>query len=68
MIREEAIKWLEELDHYPTVKEMIEAWGGGTITILLNSNDIIIDDGTIILVGATNPNLQKLIDGAVKIS
>lgn len=68
MIREEAIKWLEELDHYPTIMEMQEAWGGGTIIILLNSNDVIIDGNKIILTAVTSAKQQKLVDESISIS
>ncbi len=67
MIEHEAIKWLEDLDHYPTVKEMQNKWGEGVIKDLLKAGDIILDDYTVILVAITNPKLQKLVDESVRI-
>ena len=68
MIREMAIEWLAELNHYPTILEMTEAWGGGVITILLNNNDIIFDGNTIILTAVTSEKQQKLMDESISIS
>ena len=68
-VRETAINWLKELDHYPTERELVEACGSFALSILKEKNDVIIDDdGEVILVAITNPKQQKLVDESVPCS
>ena len=74
MRQTEVLRYLLDLDHYPTWTEAVLHWGGHRVkevdralSRMKQSGKIILDEDMILVTAITNAKLQRLVDESILI-